>query len=88
MLEPLCEETNDVLIVERVVHQPAVAPRTHQTHAPQQPELMRHGRFAQAQKRGKVADAQLGARERIEHANASRIAKLFKQGLEHVQERR
>jgi hypothetical protein len=74
VLEPLGEETHDVLVVERVVHQPAVAPRTHQAHAPQQSELMRHGRLAQAQQRGEIADAQLGARERIEHADTRRIA--------------
>jgi hypothetical protein len=75
VFEPLREQADDVLVVERVVHQPAVAPRTHEAHAPQQAKLMRHGRFAQAQESGEIADAQLRARERVEHADTCRVAK-------------
>jgi hypothetical protein len=74
VFEPLREQADDVLVVERVEHEPAIAPRTHQAHAPQQSELMRNRRFAEAQERGEVADAQLRARERVEHTDPCGIA--------------
>ena len=45
----------------RVVHQASGAPRTHEPHAAQEAQLVRDGRFADADVRGDVADAQLAA---------------------------
>ena len=62
-----------MLIVERVEDLPAGAPRAHQPHAAQQPELVRHGRLADADQRRDVADAALAAGERVEDADAGGI---------------
>src|SRR5262249_41910901 len=74
VLETLREEPDDVLIVERVVHEPPCPPRTDETHAAQQPQLMGDGRLADANVRGQVVDAELRARQRIENADARRVA--------------
>src|SRR5262252_8642674 len=74
VLEPLREQSDDVLIVERVVDEPAVPPRTDESHAAQQPELMGDGRLADADTRRQLVDAELRARQRIEDADARRIA--------------
>ena len=50
VLEPLLEQADDVLVVEGVEHHPAVAARADQAHAAQQPQLMRDGRLAQAER--------------------------------------
>src|SRR5215831_12935631 len=74
VLEPLCEQADDVLIVERVVDEPAVPPWTDEAHAAQQPELMGDGRLADADTRRELVDAELRARQRVEDADARRIA--------------
>src|SRR5215510_7015152 len=40
VLESLLKQAHDVLVVERVVHEPAVAARTNQTHPAQEPQLV------------------------------------------------
>ena len=69
VLERLLEELHDVLIVERVEHQAAVAARANQAHAAQQAQLVRHGGLAVAEhaRRGRSTQ-QLRARRK-----ASRI---------------
>jgi hypothetical protein len=62
-----------VVIVDRVVDQPAGAAWAHEPHAAEQPELVRDRRFADVDERRDVADAQLAGRERIEDANTRRI---------------
>ena len=74
MLQRLPEERHDVLIVERVEHDAAVAARADQPHAAQQAQLVRHRRLAQPQHRGQIADAELAVRQRIEDPHAGRIA--------------
>ena len=74
MLEPLLEEADDVLIVEGVEDRLAVAARTHQPHVAQQPQLVRHGGFAQPEQLGDVADTELGAGDRVEDADARDVA--------------
>ena len=59
--------SQNVLIVDGVVDEPAGAARTDQPHAAQQAQLMRDRRLADADERGDVADAQLASR------SASRI---------------
>jgi hypothetical protein len=73
VLEALLEQTDNVLVVERVEHHPAVAPRPDQPHVPQQPQLMGNGRFGQVQTARQVLDAELRARERVEQAHARQI---------------
>jgi hypothetical protein len=40
VLQRLLEQRNDVLIVERIEHDAAIAPRPHQSYAAQQPQLV------------------------------------------------
>ncbi len=74
MLQPLLEQADDVLVVERVKHPAAGAAPAHEPHAAQQPELMRHGRVAQADDLRDLADAPLGPRDRVEDAHARGVA--------------
>ena len=69
----LCEQLEDVLIVDGVVDQAARAARAHETHAPQQPQLVRRSRLADTDERGDVADAQLARRQLVEDSYACRI---------------
>ena len=70
----LCEQLENVVIVDRVVDQPPGAARPDEAHAAQQPQLVGDGRFADANERGNVADAELAGRQGIEDAHARRIA--------------
>ena len=83
MLEALREQPGDVVVVECVEDQPPGPARTDQTEAAEEPQLMRRGGLAQPDQRGKVADAQLSARERVQDADARRIT----QGPERLGER-
>jgi len=47
--QPVLEQPRDVLVVERVVRHPAVAPRLHDARSPQQPELVRDRRQRHAE---------------------------------------
>ena len=71
---PCSNRRDDVMIVEGVEDHAAVAARPHQPHAAQQAQLVRDGRLAEAEQPGEVADAELGAGERVEDAHARRIA--------------
>ncbi len=62
-----------MLVVDGVVDQAARAARAHQTHTPQQPQLVRRGGLADADERGDVADAQLARGQRVEDSYACRI---------------
>ena len=72
--QALAEERDDVAIVERVEHHAPVAARPDQPQIAQQPQLMRDRRFRHPDQRGQVADAQLAVRQRVEDADARRIA--------------
>ena len=66
---------NDVSFrVERVENHPALAPRPDDANVAQETKLMRDGRLGDAELTGKVADTQLGPRQRIEDSHARRIA--------------
>src|SRR5919204_1793178 len=84
VLEALLEQVDDVRIVETVVDHPPGAARPHESHAAQKAELVRHGRFAEPEEGGDVAHAQLRARQRVEDADAGRVA----ENLEGLGERR
>ena len=73
MGQRLSEQFENVLIVDSVIDEPARAPRTHEPHAPQQPQLVRRRGLADADERGDVADAELATRQRIEDPYAGRI---------------
>ncbi len=60
VLEPLLEQADDVLIVEGVVDRLAVAARPDQAHVAEEAQLVRDGRFGQAEQVGNLADAELG----------------------------
>src|SRR6476646_4634190 len=75
VLEPLLEEADDVLVVERVVDQTAVPARAHQPHVPEETQLVGHRRFGEVEASGESLDAQLGPRQRVQHAHARQIAK-------------
>ena len=74
MLEPLLEQLDDVLIVEGVVDVLAVAPRSHQSHDAQQPELVRNRGLRQSENVGEVAYRHFGLCERVQDAYPRRVA--------------
>ena len=74
MFEALLEEAHDVEIVEVVEDHAAVAARANEAHPAQQPELVRHGGFAQAEQPRDVAHAQFGSRQGVEDSYARRVA--------------
>ena len=73
MRQRLVEQLENVLIVDGVVDQTAGAARAHETHAPQQSQLVRRGGLADADERGDVADAELARRQRVENPHSCRI---------------
>jgi len=73
MRQRLVEQLENVLIVDRVVDQTARATGAHETHAPQQPQLVRRGGLADADERSDVADAKLPSRQRVENPHSCRI---------------
>src|SRR5262249_20853504 len=73
VLEALSEQLDDVVIVERVENHLAGAPLTDEAGVRQQPELMRHRRVGQVERGRDVADAEFGARERIENPHPRHI---------------
>ena len=71
----LVQQLQDVVVVYGVVCLPAFPSNAHEPHRPEQPELMRNRGFADArQALARSSDAQLSRPERIEDANAGRIA--------------
>ena len=74
MLQPLREQADDVVVVEGVEDHLARRGGADEAHAAQQPELVRDGRLAEAEQRRDVADAELGARERVEDPHAGGVA--------------
>jgi hypothetical protein len=75
VLEPLLEEADDVLIVERVEDQAAVSARAHQAHVPKETQLVGYRRFGEVEASGEILNTQLRVRQRIQHAHARQIAK-------------
>ncbi len=74
MFQPVLEEADDVLVVERVEDHASGAPRAHETHAAKQTQLVRDGGLAQPEEPRDVAHAQLRPRQRVEDPHARRIA--------------
>ena len=70
-------QADHVMVVERVERLPAGPADADQARGSQQPKLVRHGRFAESDKRGQVADAALAVRQRIHNAHAGGIAEQF-----------
>jgi len=83
MGQRLSEQLENVSIVDGVVDQAARAARAYETHAPQQPQLVRRGGLADADERSDVADAKLPSRQRVENPHSCRIT----QDAERVSER-
>jgi hypothetical protein len=71
--EPLPEERDDVAIVQRVEHHPAVAPGPDQPQVAKEPQLVGNGGFRHPDERRKIAHAQLAVRQRVEDPDARRI---------------
>jgi hypothetical protein len=73
VLEPLGKQTDDVLVVEGVEDQLAGAALADEARLAEETELMGNGRIRQSEEVGDVADAELGAEEGIEDADAGGI---------------
>src|SRR6185436_1404141 len=76
--QPLAEQREHVLVVERVENHPALAPRPDDAGVAQQAELMRHGRLGDAELTGEIADTELRPRQGIENPHPRRIAEHAK----------
>src|SRR6185503_2881054 len=73
--QSLSEQGQHVLVIECVVDLSTLPPRANDARVAEQPQLMRDGRFGGTELTREIADAHLAARERIENADARRIAK-------------
>jgi len=74
VFQPLCEQLDDVVVVEGVEHHLSGAPRPHEPLIPQQAQLVRDRGFAQAQKLGNIADTQLGSGEGVQDPHAGHVS--------------
>jgi hypothetical protein len=74
----LGEQFQNVLIVYRIVDKAARAARPDETHAAQEPKLMRRRGLTDADERRDVAHAEFPAGERIEDPDTGRIAQHTK----------
>jgi hypothetical protein len=77
VLQSLAEQREDVLVVERVINEPAFTPRTDHPRVSEKPKLVRNGRLREAEQPGKMADAQLAARQHVEDADPRGIPEYF-----------
>ncbi len=76
----LIEQPADMLVVQPVEHEAAAAARPHEPQAAEQAQLMRHGGLARIDEFGQFADAHLLLGQRIQQADAGRIAEHRKRG--------
>jgi hypothetical protein len=83
VFEALCEEADDMLVVEGIENLLSGTAGTDQTGPAQQPKLVRDSRFAEVQELGDISHAQFGARDSVENPYARGIA----ENLESVSER-
>ena len=67
------DQTQDVVIIERIERLPARATHPDQPRATQQAQLMRHSRLGQSHQGRQVADAAFAMTERIDHPHTCRI---------------
>ena len=74
MLARIVQQTDDVMIVERIERHAAGPPDTDESRGPEQPQLVRDGRPGQAHECRQVADAPLAIRQRINQADPRGIA--------------
>jgi hypothetical protein len=74
VFETLCEEADDMLVVEGIKNLLSSTAGTDETGPSEQPKLVRDGRFAEVQELGDISHAQFGARDRVENPHARRIA--------------
>lgn len=74
VLEPLLEETDDVVVVGDVVDVPAGAARLHEPHAAQQTQLMGDGGLGESEQLREVAHRHFGAGEGVEDPYARGVA--------------
>ena len=72
--EPLLEEVEDVLVVERVVDAPSLAAPADDAHAAHQAELVRDRGLADPDALGDLVDAELPGRQGVDDPDARRIA--------------
>ena len=74
MLVRLRKEADHVVVVEGVEHHLARASLPDEMSVPEEPQLMRHGRFTEAEHLRDVSDAEFAAREHVQDADAGGIA--------------
>jgi hypothetical protein len=74
VIRGLVEEYSDVLIIERVKREPAIAPVSHGSGCTEQAEVVRDRRFRQSHDRGDIAHAELVRRQGRDNAKSRRIS--------------
>src|SRR5438094_8833866 len=72
VLQTLREQLDDVVVVEGVVNEAAVAAGAHEAHGAQQPQLMRHGRLREAEGVGERLHTPVRARQSVKHPHRGR----------------
>jgi len=73
VFEPLCEQADDVVVVEGVEDQLSGAALANEPRVAQEAELVGDGGLGDAEEVGDVADTELGAGEGVEDADASGV---------------
>jgi hypothetical protein len=75
VLAALPEQSDDVVVIEAIEDHPTVTASANEPQTAEQSQLMRHGRLADPQQCGEVANAELSGRERRQNSDASGVAK-------------
>jgi hypothetical protein len=76
--ETLTEERQDVLVVKGVEDHSAFAPGPDDPGIAEKAKLVGNGRFGDPELTGEIADTQLGSGQRVEDADARRVAENAK----------
>lgn len=73
MFAGVVHQADNVMVIERVVRETTCAPDAHEPGRAQQAQLMRDGRFGEADELRQVADAALPVGQRVNEPDARRI---------------
>ena len=74
MFAGVVKQSDDVMVVERVVGEPPGPPHAHEPCGTQQSQLMGHGRLGHSNERGQIADTSLAVGQSVHEPDASRVA--------------
>jgi hypothetical protein len=78
VLQPLLEQSDDMVVVEGVEDQLTGAAGPNESHAAEETKLVRHCGFTQSQQLRDVAHAEFGSRDGVQDADARRVAEHSK----------